>query len=520
MSRADEMMRRILGVALLGLASAVGAAEAAGAETSSAAPVQVAQAEPTDAEAAYRAAREALSRGDYERAVERFQRFRERFPQAGSLPEAYYWEAFARYRLGALHESLRLLETQLREHSTAAIAQHARELQLRVESLLARQGDARAAERASREVERALLASGGSIARAQRAEAMAVRAAAMAEAMVDPALAAADAVTAPALAAAQAAMEEARARDELRALTRGSRQAQEGCEDDDVRRAAINALLQMDSERAVPVLRRVLERRDKCSAPLRKQAVFVLAQQGGPDVEEVMLDVVRNDPDSDVREAAVFWLSQVGSERAVDALADVLETSDDPRIQDKAVFALSQHPSERAGDILRRYALDATKPDHIREKAIFWLGQHPSYVDSRFLIDLYGSLESDALKEKVFFALSQRPDQAALDWMLERARDTSEEVDVRKKALFWAVQGGVDVAELDGLYATLPDREMKEQVIFLYSQRSGPAAVERLIEIARNEEDPELRKKAIFWLGQSRDERAAEFLLELLEAQP
>ena len=44
-----------------------------------------------------------------------------------------------------------------------------------------------------------------------------------------------------------------------------------------------------------------------------------------------------------------------------------------------------------------------------------------------------------------------------------------------------------------------------------------PAAVERLIEIARNETDPDLKKQAIFWLGQSNDPRAAEFLLELIE---
>jgi hypothetical protein len=37
------------------------------------------------------------------------------------------------------------------------------------------------------------------------------------------------------------------------------------------------------------------------------------------------------------------------------------------------------------------------------------------------------------------------------------------------------------------------------------------------MQIARTERDLELRKKAIFWLGQSRDPRAAEFLLSLIE---
>jgi hypothetical protein len=34
--------------------------------------------------------------------------------------------------------------------------------------------------------------------------------------------------------------------------------------------------------------------------------------------------------------------------------------------------------------------------------------------------------------------------------------------------------------------------------------------------IAEKEPDPELRKKAVFWLGQSKDPRAAEFLLRII----
>ena len=36
------------------------------------------------------------------------------------------------------------------------------------------------------------------------------------------------------------------------------------------------------------------------------------------------------------------------------------------------------------------------------------------------------------------------------------------------------------------------------------------------MDIAKSEPDRELRKKAIFWLGQSRDPRATAFLAELI----
>jgi hypothetical protein len=63
----------------------------------------------------------------------------------------------------------------------------------------------------------------------------------------------------------------------------------------------------------------------------------------------------------------------------------------------------------------------------------------------------------------------------------------------------------------------MPDSEMKEQLIFVYSQRqSDSAAMDKLFSIARSEKDPELRKKAIFWLGQSHDPRVQKFLLDLI----
>jgi HEAT repeat protein len=58
---------------------------------------------------------------------------------------------------------------------------------------------------------------------------------------------------------------------------------------------------------------------------------------------------------------------------------------------------------------------------------------------------------------------------------------------------------------------------MREQVIFVYSQRDDSAAVDRLLEIARRDPDTELRKKALFWLGQSSDPRAAKALQEVIE---
>jgi HEAT repeat protein len=58
---------------------------------------------------------------------------------------------------------------------------------------------------------------------------------------------------------------------------------------------------------------------------------------------------------------------------------------------------------------------------------------------------------------------------------------------------------------------------MREQLVFVYSQRDESAALEKLIEIAKRDPNPELRKRALFWLGQSEDSRAVQALQEVIE---
>ena len=229
------------------------------------------------------------------------------------------------------------------------------------------------------------------------------------------------------------------------------------------------------------------------------------------------LDGIVRDEDlgDDVRESAVFWLSQVEDERALDALVSILEDSRDPEIQEKAVFGISQHDSPRSTEMLKNYAGDSGAPDDIRENAIFWLGQ--SDGGGEYLRDLYGSVERRSLKEKIIFGVSQSGDDADAEWLIDRALDPGESTEVRKNALFWAGQTGVEASRLAGLYEDVSDHELKEQIIFALSQSSHERdAVEELMEIALDEADADLQKSALFWLGQSDDPRVPDFLLDLI----
>ncbi len=412
-------------------------------------------------EALYQRARRALNDRSYNEAARMFMAIHGNHPQHELAASSMYWDAFARYRTHSMEEleyARQLMDRFEQAYPNARELSEARSLAVRIHAELARRGDATAAERVAR-------------AAAPRAD-------------MPP---------------------------------RPPRPDRPQRQENDVRVAAINALMQMDSDRAIPILKQVLEMREEGSENLRRKAVFILSQQSSDETADILLDVAQNDPDTEVKEQAVFWLSQVDDPRAVVALDSILRRSTDRAVQEKAIFALSQHDSDRAGAALRDYVGRADAPDDLKQNAIFWLGQHEAPENQAFLRDLYGELDNQELKERVIFAVSQSDDPQNGQWLLDRAMDRSESVELRKRALFWAGQSDVlEVRRLDDLYSSMDDREMREQIVFVLSQRDEPEAVDVLMRIAENDPDDELRTKAIFWLGQVDDPRVAEFLLRLI----
>ncbi|HEX9310247.1 MAG TPA: HEAT repeat domain-containing protein [Gemmatimonadaceae bacterium] len=413
-----------------------------------------AKADPADS--LYRLAREAMSRGDYKRAAELFHRIPERYPQSAYASQAIYYEAFALYRSGGDDDlgAARDRLNQLKQRDPKIWKNDGAVLLTRVCGELAKRGD----EACAVDIEKT--------------------------AQKDP----------PA--------------------QRGTSCPDEDDENDD-RIAALNALLQMDAERAMPILKKVLERRDPCSAGLRRKAVFLVSQKRTAETANILMNVARTDPDQEVREQAVFWLSQVPGSTPL--LEEILRGNADETIKEKALFSLSQQNEPRAQQALREFALRESESPDLREKAIFWLGQRRSTDNTEFLRNLYSRLTNQDLKEKVLFSLSQQRGAGNEQWLMNIAVNSKEDIELRKKALFWAGQSGVAIPELAQLYDRMGDTEMKEQIIFVLSQRqSDRAAIDKMFDIAKNEKEPELRKKAIFWLGQSRDPRVQQFLIDLI----
>jgi HEAT repeat protein len=437
------------------------------------------------ADSLYKVAREALNRGEYRRAATLFRDVERKYPQSQYVADAMYFQAFSLSRLGNerdLRTALDVLQEQQRRFPNAASNNDAGTLAVRIQGALARRGDPDAMKRVLEAADSGsgVGANGGS----------------------DGGV--------------------ATGRGRGRGLGSGGTGSNASCpsedDDNDMRIAALMALMQMDSERAIPILKQVLAKRDECSVALRRKAVFIVAQKESEESADILLGAARNDPDVEVRRQAVFWLSQVHSDKALSALDSILHQSTDEEVQEKAIFALANTNTDRGNAILRTYAL-SNAPEELRAKAVFWLGQSSrrSPENTAFLQSLFDKTNSEEIQNAVIQAMSELPGDEGAQWMLGIVQNSKQPIEVRKKALFWAGQRhGIDVNTLLALYPKLDDQELKEHFIFVLSERREAAATDKLIEIAKTDKDVEMRKKALFWLAQKNDPRAKQLLLEII----
>lgn len=110
---------------------------------------------------------------------------------------------------------------------------------------------------------------------------------------------------------------------------------------------------------------------------------------------------------------------------------------------------------------------------------------------------------------------------SAVIWpdLLAIAKNTAAPTSNRKDAVFWlsqeagdaATRGISEIAEDED-----QDREVRDQAVFALSQLPTDKGVPILIRLARSNKDPKVRRKALFWLGQSDDPRALALFEEIL----
>jgi len=426
----------------------------------------------TPEDSLFRAAREALNRGEYSRASTLFQSFEQRYPRSRVAPAAMYWRAFSLYRSGASEElrtALAALKAQQDRYPEAAADPDAATLRTRLYAALAARGDAQAAS-----MLRAATASGASCDR----------------------------------------------------------------EEMEVRAEALNALAQLNTPEARPTLKRVLARRDECSVTLRRRAVYILGRNGTDEATADLIEVAKSDPDPGVRSDAIMLIARSPGAATVKVLEQLFNESTDQRTREAALSALRSTGGPEAKRALRAIIEKGDLPERTRAEAIQQLGRRSEgnfelfgasaqrlttarttgdEEDAAFLRGLYAKTDSRLIKSAVLSAVSRIGGPANDQWLLGIAKNREEDTGLRREALSRVKTSALSIDELGKLFDALPERELRAAVVNQLGSRDDPAAVDKLIEIAKSGTDPNVRRQAIAALARKNDPRTTKLLLELVE---
>jgi HEAT repeat protein len=243
-------------------------------------------------------------------------------------------------------------------------------------------------------------------------------------------------------------------------------------------------------------------------------------------VENHQIERIRTlTPECDVDAGGLpfIWLTGVGAPESIRLLLLILKsapgaTRDDMRISDSAVAAIALH-SDPAADTALEELADSKQPEKLRRQAIFWLPNAHGRRGFEVVNRIVKQDPSDKIRESAVFALAESNEPEALSTVVGVAHnDPSPRV--RGQALFWLAQKAeqkMAEASIRDAIANDPETEVKKRAVFALTQMPNGEGVPMLIQVARTNRNPEVRKQAVFWLGQSKDTRALTFIEDVLK---
>ena len=165
-------------------------------------------------------------------------------------------------------------------------------------------------------------------------------------------------------------------------------------------------------------------------------------------------------------------------------------------------------------------------PEPAPSSGIVDLGTTTAAEGSSYLLDIAAIADGGKASREAIFPALLGEDVVAWPRLLQIARrDARDNERKHSEATFWL--GRYAAAKLNGSDVPFDSDEsdksdaedVKEHAVFALSQLRGHEGVEPLIQVARTNKDPNVRSKALFWLGESRDPRAIDVFEEILKSR-
>jgi HEAT repeat protein len=265
----------------------------------------------------------------------------------------------------------------------------------------------------------------------------------------------------------------------------------------------------------------VLEKKDECSAELRRCAVWLLGRRADADAAALLITVAKSDPSIDVRTQAIDFLPRMPGDAALNAVEELLRTDPESRIQRAAVRALTSSDNPRARQSMRALIerKDANEQQRIEAIRSYDRGERATAEDAAYLRGLYDKVDNERLKEAIISTVARMGGPENEQWVLNIAKNQRESSYLRSTALSRIGTSNISVADLVKLYDAADSRSVREQLIRVFERRPDAAATDKLMEIAKTSTDNPSRIAALNALGRkaATDERAKKVLLDLVD---
>jgi HEAT repeat protein len=437
-------------------------------------PAPWAQGDPADS--VYRVARDALNRGDYGRAAQLFAQVSEKYPKSVYVTNSVYFEALARYKVGTteeLHMAAKVLEPLATKTSASVGSSGSQNTYQSYDGQRKSMNDS--------EVSALYTRINGAL--AQRGD------------------------------------RDAAAKVEKAASQNGGA----SCDQDDmqVKAEALNALSQMDPAGSLKILRAVLERRDQCTAALRRNAIFILGRRGDAESSALIGTAAKSDPDVNVRSEAINFLARQPGDAGLNVLEEVLRTDQDERIQRAAVQSLMASDNPKARSSLRALIERKDAAISLRVEAVnSFNNDRATPDDAAYLRAYYMKADNDRLRDAIIGALARIGGGENERWLLSVADNQNESSQLRSSAVSRLYRSQtLSVADLSKLYDSADSYNLRTQIINVLQQRKEPEATDKLIDIVKNSTDINIRRQALQAVTHKNDPRGAQLLMEIIDGK-
>jgi hypothetical protein len=253
----------------------------------------------------------------------------------------------------------------------------------------------------------------------------------------------------------------------------------------------------------------------------------VLLRVDGGAIEKVRIEEA--DREIDGGGVPFVWLTDVRPDESVKAMAaaiDAAVASSSRMPLDAGMLVIALESAPQAVAALRGFTA-AKYPLNVREKAAFWLANERGREGFDTVSALLKSDKDDAFRAKLVFDLTLvkgAEKKPATDELLELAKSDGAPK-VRSQAQFWLAQMVGRKVDADPRIAHSltesaendPNEAMRKSAVFALSRLPAEQAVPQLIQVASTSKDAATRREAIFWLGQSKDPKALEYLEKVVK---